>query len=59
MNGCLHYLALKQILAWRNNTTGVYDPTLQSFRSFAPCKSVVDTDGVELQRDQTMTLPLA
>jgi hypothetical protein len=42
VRGCLDLLALRGILAWRNNTTGVYDPSRRVFRKFSGRKGVSD-----------------
>lgn len=42
---CLDYLAMLKIMAWRQNTTGVYDPTTGRFRSFHGRKGVSDILG--------------
>jgi hypothetical protein len=42
----LHYLKIIGVMAWRNNTTGVYDPTRKLFRSFSGLKGVSDILGV-------------
>jgi hypothetical protein len=42
VRGCLDLLALRGILAWRNNTTGVYDPRRGVFRRFSGRKGVSD-----------------
>jgi hypothetical protein len=39
---CLDLLRLRGILAWRNNTTGVYDPARKCFRAFHGLKGVSD-----------------
>ena len=41
----LDYLAIRQIVAWRNNTTGVYDPTAKRFRTNAGRNGVADILG--------------
>jgi hypothetical protein len=43
---CLAYLKLRQIPAWRCNTTGVYDPVRKAFRSFRGLRGVSDILGV-------------
>ncbi len=42
----LEWLALRRVFAWRNNTTGVYDPTRKCFRKFTGMKGVSDILGV-------------
>jgi len=42
----LDYLAVRQIVAWRNNTTGVYDPTAKRFRTNAGRNGIADILGV-------------
>ena len=39
---CLGFLALRGALAWRNNTTGVWDPTTKRMRTFQGLKGVAD-----------------
>lgn len=46
VRACLQYLSLRGILAWRNNTTGVYDPVRKRFRTFTGMKGVADVLGV-------------
>lgn len=46
VRACLDYLALAGIFAWRNNTTGVYDPARGQFRRFQGLKGVSDILGV-------------
>lgn len=43
---CLGLLKLRRVVAWRNNTTGVYDPKRGVFRTFAGRKGVSDLLGV-------------
>ena len=43
---CLDYLQLRRIPAWRNNTTGVYDPRAGKFRKFTGMKGVADILGL-------------
>ena len=42
----LQLLRLRGIYAWRNNTTGVYDPVKGVFRKFTGLKGVSDVLGV-------------
>lgn len=46
VSACLDMLAIHGIFAWRNNTTGVYDPTRSRFRRFTGMKGVSDILGV-------------
>ena len=46
VRACLDYLAARQILAWRNNTTGVFDPSRKRFREFNSLRGVSDILGV-------------
>lgn len=46
VRACLDYLAARQILAWRNNTTGLYDPARKRFREFNSLRGVSDILGV-------------
>ena len=41
----LDYLAIRGIVAWRNNTTGVYDPTRKAFRTNAGRNGISDIIG--------------
>lgn len=43
----LRYLNLNGFFCWRNNTTGIYDPTKQSFRKNAGLNGVSDILGIE------------
>ena len=43
----LAFLAVSGFKAWRNNTTGVYDPKKQIFRKFAGLKGVADILGLQ------------
>lgn len=43
---CLQYLAAVGVMAWRNNTTGVYDPSSKRFRSNHSINGVADILGV-------------
>jgi hypothetical protein len=43
---CLHLLALHGVRAWRNNTTGVFDPERKRFRTFSGRKGVSDILGI-------------
>lgn len=43
---CLDWLAVHRIMAWRNNTQGVYDPVRKKFRTFTGRKGVADILGV-------------
>ncbi len=42
----LDYLRLRGIFAWRNNTTGIFDPTRKVFRTFHGLKGVSDVLGL-------------
>lgn len=42
---CLDYLNLQGILAWRNNSTGIYDPTRKRFRAFQGLRGTSDILG--------------
>lgn len=42
---CLQYLAALGVMAWRNNTTGVYDPTTKRFRPNHSINGVADILG--------------
>lgn len=42
---CLQLLALRGVFAWRNNTTGVFDPVKKIFRKFTGLKGVSDILG--------------
>jgi len=46
VRACLEALQVCGIVAWRNNTQGVYDPSRQVFRSFTGRKGVADILGV-------------
>lgn len=46
VRGCLELLALRGLFAWRNNTTGVFDPTTKRFRKFTGKKGVSDILGI-------------
>lgn len=37
---------MKGIFCWRNNTTGVFDPTKKTFRTFSGLRGVADILGV-------------
>jgi hypothetical protein len=43
---CLAVLRLRGVLAWRNNTTGVWDAARGRFRTFTGLKGVSDILGV-------------
>lgn len=43
---CLQYLAAVGVMAWRNNTTGIYDPTSKRFRPNHSINGVADILGV-------------
>lgn len=45
VRACIDYLNYRGIFAWRNNTTGVYDPARKTFRSFTGLKGVSDVLG--------------
>jgi len=42
---CLDYLQLRGILAWRNNTVGVYDQTAKRYRTNAGRNGIADILG--------------
>lgn len=46
VKACLEYLAIKGIMAWRNNTTGVWDGAKKIFRTFQGRKGIADILGV-------------
>lgn len=46
VRACLDYLKLRNIFAWRNNTTGVFDPVKKKFRTFTGLKGVSDILGI-------------
>jgi hypothetical protein len=46
LRSCLDYLRLRGFLAFRVNTTGVYDPARKAFRSFRGLRGVSDILGV-------------
>src|SRR4051812_31915703 len=46
VSACLHLLALQGVRAWRNNTTGVYDPQRKRFRTFTGRKGISDILGI-------------
>lgn len=46
VQACLQWLALHNVMAWRNQTTGLYDPTRKVFRKFNGLKGVSDILGV-------------
>jgi hypothetical protein len=46
LTSCLQYLHLQDILAWRSNNTGVFDPGRKCFRSFRGLKGVSDILGI-------------
>lgn len=46
IRACLRLLKLRGVFAWRNNTTGVYDPARGRFRTFTGLKGVADILGV-------------
>ncbi|HYT87710.1 MAG TPA: VRR-NUC domain-containing protein [Gemmataceae bacterium] len=46
LSGCLEYLRVKQLLAWRANNGGVFDPSRKCYRSFRGLKGVADILGV-------------
>lgn len=43
---CLQILVTYRVTAWRNNTTGVFDPVQKKFRTFTGRKGVSDILGV-------------
>ena len=46
LRACLDCLKLRGVYAWRNNTTGVYDPTRKCFRTFNSLRGVGDILGI-------------
>ena len=46
VRACLDYLALRGIVAWRNNTTGIYDKRRGAYRPSAGRNGVADILGV-------------
>lgn len=46
VQACLQWLALHNVMAWRNQTTGLYDPTRKVFRKFTGLKGVSDILGI-------------
>ncbi len=46
VRACLDYLAIRGIVAWRNNTTGIYDPTRKAFRTNAGRNGISDIIGI-------------
>jgi hypothetical protein len=46
VRACLELLSLRKIFAWRNNTTGVFDPSRMKFRRFTGLKGVSDILGI-------------
>lgn len=45
VRACLDYLAIKRIVAWRSNTTGIYDEKRKSYRNNAGRNGVSDIIG--------------
>jgi len=45
VRACLDYLAIKRIVAWRSNTTGIYDEKRKSYRTNAGRNGVSDIIG--------------
>lgn len=45
VRACLDFITLKGIIAWRTNTTGIYDPTAKRFRTNAGRNGVADILG--------------
>lgn len=45
VRACLDFLTLKGIVAWRTNTTGIYDPVAKRFRPNAGRNGVADILG--------------
>jgi integral membrane sensor domain MASE1 len=45
VSACLQLLAVRGVMAWRNSTTGVYDPVRKVFRKFTGRKGVSDILG--------------
>lgn len=43
---CLEYLEIRKILAWRNNSTGIFDPESKRFRAFVGMRGTGDILGV-------------
>ena len=46
VRGCLDWLALHRIMAWRSNNAGVFDPLRKVFRTFHGLKGVADILGI-------------
>jgi hypothetical protein len=46
VRACLELLKLRGVFAWRNNTTGVFDPSRMKFRKFTGLKGVSDILGI-------------
>ena len=46
VRSCLDYLAIKQIVAWRNNTVGTFDPATKRMRRNPGRNGVADILGI-------------
>ena len=46
LKACLQLLQLRGVMAWRNNSTGIYDPAKKRFRSFHGLKGTADILGI-------------
>lgn len=46
VRACLELLALRGIMAWRNNSSGVFDPVRKVFRTFQGMKGTSDILGL-------------
>ena len=46
LRACLQFLKLRGIFAWRNNSTGIYDPTAKRYRTFNGLKGTADIIGI-------------
>lgn len=56
VHACLDLLRLRGVHAWRNNTTGIYDPTRKCFRSFGGLKGVSDILGLIAPRGRFLAV---
>lgn len=46
VKAAIDFLTMKGAMCWRNNTTGVFDPTRKTFRTFTGRKGVADILGI-------------
>ena len=53
----LQLLALRKIFAWKNATTGVYDPAKKLFRKFTGLRGVSDVIGVLPAKGRDSPMP--